>query len=245
MSVTVLVIGALHALPPIIVGVTTKSRFALIVATVGTAFVAVNTGGGRYTAVDLFFVLAGAFLGWIMISENKKGLAPPINIPKPVEKATQRGREPEPPIEERRAALVRDAESGNQEAQLFLSVLLIDDGNISSASSGPWRDLSFQQDMRRGFFWLNKAIDQCGVSTTNFVPDFYDQALRAGEIDKQYLSYCIDAAVRVVQKGGNEEDREMLDALRALQEIVTSGKVEGALAAVKGLHDAYVAKYVK
>ncbi len=57
--------------------------------------------------------------------------------------------------------------------------------------------------------------------------------------------YCIDAAVRVVQKGGNEEDREMLDALRALQEIVKSGKVEGAQAAVKGLLDAYIAKYVK
>lgn len=37
----------------------------------------------------------------------------------------------------------------------------------------------------------------------------------------------------------------MLDALRALQEIVKSGKVEGAQAAVKGLLDAYIAKYVK
>lgn len=245
MSVTVLFVGALHAIPPFIVGLASKSRIALILATVGTAFVAVNTGAGRYTPVDLVFVLAGAILGWIMISGKKKGVTQPNNSPKPVAKRTQERRSPEPPIEERRAALTRDAENGSQEAQLFLSQLLIDDGNIYSASSGPWRDLSFQQDMHRGFFWLNRAIEQGGIRTTEFLPDFYDQTLRVGEIDTQYLSYCIDAASRVVQKEGNKEDREMLEALIAIQQIVVTGQLEDAQAMVKGLHDAYVAKYVK
>ena len=180
-----------------------------------------------------------------MISGKKKGVTQPNNSPKPVAKRTQERRSPEPPIEERRAALTRDAENGSQEAQLFLSQLLIDDGNIYSASSGPWRDLSFQQDMHRGFFWLNRAIEQGGIRTTEFLPDFYDQTLRVGEIDTQYLSYCIDAASRVVQKEGNKEDREMLEALIAIQQIVVTGQLEDAQAMVKGLHDAYVAKYVK
>lgn len=246
MSITVLVIGALHALPPLIVGSLIKSRIALILAAVGTAFVAVNAGAGRYTAVDLFFVLAGAVLGWTMISGKKNGLVPPIGIPKPVDQVRKIGLvEPEPPIEQRRSVLVKDAENGNKEAQLFLSGLLIDDGNIYSASSGPWRDLSFQQDMRSGFFWLNKAIDQGGVRTTEFIPDFYEHVLREGKIDTQYLSYCIDAASRVLQKGENEEDREMLDASISIQQIVMAGKPEEAQVVVKGLHDAYTAKYVK
>lgn len=64
MSITVLVLGALHAVPPIAAGAITRKPAAAIFFGIIALIVGVIVGSDRYIAYDLLFASAGTFIGY-------------------------------------------------------------------------------------------------------------------------------------------------------------------------------------
>lgn len=74
MSLTSIAIGLAHGIPVIIaVGF---GRFAVIATAIVMALIAVMTGGGSYTGVDLLGVGIGFALGWIGTSTKSSSDQP-------------------------------------------------------------------------------------------------------------------------------------------------------------------------
>jgi hypothetical protein len=241
-------IGLIHGLPIVLLGHWLRSKGMVILATVAMIVLAFAFGNIHYVAYDLFFIGIGTWIAFqfepVTIASKHFVHSPPVN-----QIASQKSPSQEKKllssIEVRRAALIQDAENGDANAQLFLFMLLTDNGNVVSANSGKWIDLSFPQNVQQGFYWLNKAIDQRQVSTVIFVPDFLEQCLREETIDSQYLDLIIKVANRVVQEGGNEEDVNFYNGLREAQKLLFDCENVLALELINGLYEVFEQKYVK
>lgn len=72
MSLTVSVIGLLHAVPIIFAAAKSNSKIVVILTSIVMAVIAVAFGGGRYTAGDLGFVLSGCLLGILIVNLNSE-----------------------------------------------------------------------------------------------------------------------------------------------------------------------------
>lgn len=64
MSLTVLMIGAAHAIPPIVCAVTTKSKVGVIVGAVIGCVIAFASGNPAFVGADLLGVGVGTWLGF-------------------------------------------------------------------------------------------------------------------------------------------------------------------------------------
>ena len=81
MTLVVLGIVLLHAVPVFIVGVLTKSKLILLFAAIIAGVIGVATGNPAYTAADLIGVVIAYFLGISYINDHKPASSPPANPP--------------------------------------------------------------------------------------------------------------------------------------------------------------------
>ena len=64
MSLFVVAVGLSHGIPAAIVGLTTRSRIVVVLASLAMVYVAIEFGGNHYVGFDMIGVCLGAFLGW-------------------------------------------------------------------------------------------------------------------------------------------------------------------------------------
>ena len=72
MSLTVLMIGAAHAIPPVVGAVTTKSKVGVIVGAVIGAIIAFASGNPAFVGADLLGVGIGTWLGFSITGTESK-----------------------------------------------------------------------------------------------------------------------------------------------------------------------------
>ena len=70
MSLTVLMIAACHAVPPVVGAVARKTKAGVYVGTVIGAALAIALGRSAYMVADLAGVALGAWLGLAMVGQN-------------------------------------------------------------------------------------------------------------------------------------------------------------------------------
>ena len=72
MSTAVLVIAALHAIPPIAGAFIGKSKTAVFIGTGIACVIAVAKGGSAYTAIDLIGAGLGTWIGVSVVNSEQK-----------------------------------------------------------------------------------------------------------------------------------------------------------------------------
>lgn len=81
MTLTVLLIALLHAIPVLVVGAVTRSKIWLIVTTMIAGFIGAVTGNPAYAAVDLLAVAVAFFVGISYINSQKPGVSKAPKLP--------------------------------------------------------------------------------------------------------------------------------------------------------------------
>ena len=84
MSLFVVAVGLSHGIPAAIVGMATRSRIVVALASLAMVYVAIEFGGNQYVGFDIIGVCLGAFLGWHIANHAlqpiKKTVAAPQEI---------------------------------------------------------------------------------------------------------------------------------------------------------------------
>jgi hypothetical protein len=231
-SGTVLLFAAAHAVPILVIAHKTDSKFLTSLAAIAMGVFAVAIGGGAYAIADLFFVAVGTILGIGICKKEPKRQTVPSTLPPPKEQPTTT-------LDERRAELIRLAESDDAKSQLALGELLLD------GETGQFWDVWFPRDIERGLYWIKKAI-ATGEGDIHFIClFFYDELTDSVTIDAKLLDQFADAVSFVIEYDDNIENRTIYRGLVAAQQALAAGDTSGAYKLVSNLRSDYFAKHVK
>jgi TPR repeat protein len=211
-------------------------------------FVGVSVGGSAYSVVDLCFVGIGTYLAF------KIHLGPPTDFNRhwgkngsgpSFDARTELGELPTPPraeqsLSEQRDRLVQTAERGDVAAQNFLAERLLD-GESSTAYWRDYTDIWFPQDVARGLYWQQKAVEN-GFGSVN-IRWLYDQ-----ESPDQEIVYAFaNAYSELCRHSDCDEDYETSIGLRRVLCELSINNQDGSAASaiLQAMRKLYFERHVK